>query len=637
MKLRVTVVLLALLVTVAMLSGCYNATPKASAIASPLLTSETAVATATTVRTTGKLPYQDVSLDTAARVNDLLSRMTLEDKAAQMVQAERGTAAEADVERLGLGSVLSGGGSVPADNSPVGWRKLMASYQQAAMKHGLGIPIIYGIDAVHGHNNVVGAVVFPHNIGLGAANDPALMREMGKAVAQELAATGIPWAFSPCVAVAQDPRWGRTYESFSDNAELVSRLALPFAQGLMEKGILPTAKHFLADGGTAWGTPQNSAYKLDQGDARIDEQTLRSIHLLPYKALIKAGVPTVMASFSSWNGLKMHANHYLLTDVLKGELGFKGFIVSDWNALEQLQPAAYDEKVALAVNSGVDMLMEPDRWKNAIAAIIKGVKDGKITQQRVDDAVARILAVKFDWGIFDDPLMAKIAPVPSTFGGREHRALAQELVSRSLVLLKNDKSALPFKQGSKLLVMGPAANDLGVQCGGWTLLWQGWSGDNGATSGTTILEGMKLCAARHGAEIITDTARAGEADAILLVVGERPYAEGEGDSKDLSLTGTKALQGNAQAMELAAKSGKPVVAVIVAGRQLMIAGELPGWDGAVMAYLPGSEGQGVALALFGEKGFTGKLPMPWYERVEDIGRTNAKLLFERGYGLVTAK
>jgi beta-glucosidase len=355
------------------------------------------------------------------------------------------------------------------------------------------------------------------------------------------------------------------------------------------------------------------------------------VHLPQYAALVKAGVPVVMTSFSSWNGVKMHANKYLLTDVLKGELGFKGFVVSDWNGLQQLDGAAYEDKVALSVNAGVDMLMEVDVWKATIKAIVQGVKDGKIQQSRVDDAVSRILRVKFNSGLFEDPYLEK--KPAAQFGTAEHRSLAAELVSRSLVLLKNENSVLPFKKGQKILVTGPAANDLGVQCGGWSLEWQGWSGDNKRTTGTTILQGMQTAAAAVGAEILTDPDDAPKADVILLVIGEKPYAEGAGDSPDMSLTGPQALEGNSQALGQAKSSGKPVVALMVAGRQLVISNEITGWDALVMAYLPGTEGQGVAAVLFGQKDFTGKLPMPWYAGVEDIGKDGAKLLFAKGYGL----
>lgn len=598
----------------------------ASAAAEP-----TATPTAAPTATPQKYPYQDAALPVEQRVKDLLSRMTLEEKAGQMVQAEVGTVAPAQAAKSFLGAILSGGDSMPGDGRPEAWLALVRKYQDAALKTRLQIPILYGLDATHGNGKATGAVIFPHNIGLGAADSPGLMEQMGEAVASELLATGIGWTFSPCVAVAQDPRWGRAYESFSSDPKLVSALALPYSQGLMKGGALPTAKHYAADGGAQWGTSKITGYSIDQGDARIDEKTLKALHLFPYTAQINAGVPVVMASYSSVNGVKMHADKHLLTDVLKGGMGFKGFVVSDFEGMEQLEGETLGDKVATAVNAGVDMLMEGGMWGMALKSLIEDVNGCKITQERVDDAVSRILTVKFTCGLFDNPYLT--TKNSGGFATGEHRALASELVSRSLVLLKNSGGILPFRAGQKIFVAGPAADDLGVQCGGWSQTWQGWSGDNARTDGTTILAGLKQEAAKVGAEILTDPAAVASADAVLLVLGEKPYAEGSGDSPDISLTGVKALDGNKAAMELAAKSGKPVVALIVAGRQLVVTNELAGWKAAVMAYLPGTEGEGVAPVLFGEKNFSGKLPMPWYRSVDDIGNAKAKLLFPVGYGL----
>ncbi len=614
-----------------LLAGCapapgVSATPRASA--SPVVPSAPTASPAS-----AETPlYLDPSRSAAERAQDLLGRLMLRQKAAQMVQGERLHASKDNVTRTGVGSLLSGGGSVPSDNSAKGWRAMIDGFQQAALAAEVGIPLLYGIDAVHGHNNARGATIFPHNIGLGATNAPELMDDMGRAVAEELLATGIPWTFSPCVAVAQDPRWGRTYESFSDDPALVSALAVPYAQGLMERGVIPTAKHFLADGGTAPGSSQVPGFSLDQGDAPIDDATLRAVHLPPYQALVQAGVPTVMASFSSVRGVKMHASQALLTGLLKQELGFSGFVVSDWNGVQQLPAVGYEAQIAMAVNAGVDMLMEPERWQQAIEAIVAGVEGGAISAQRVDDAVARILTVKFQYGLFEDPLLEGKRLGEGALGSAEHRALAEELAGRSLVLLHND-GILPLQRGSRVLMMGPGADNLGAQCGGWTLTWQGSDGKLD-TVGTTILEGMRQQAEAAGCTVMTDTNQASDADVIVLVVGERPYAEGQGDSADLSLTGSRALAGNAEAMRLARESGKPVVTVLLAGRQLMIADELPGWNAVVMAWLPGSEGVAVARALFGQRPFTGKLPMPWYASVEDIGKSGVQPLFPRGHGLM---
>jgi beta-glucosidase len=616
-----------------LLAGCAPG-GSASGRSAPICT-EAPSALATQDGNVAKYPFLDASLAIEERVADLLGRMTLEEKAGQMIQAEIGGLPPALVKISALGSVLNGGNSVLPSMDSDEIRDMVKQYQDAALACRLPIPLLYGLDAVHGHNGVTGAVLFPQNIGLGAANSPELMEQMGETVASEMMATGTPWNFAPCVAAAQDPRWGRTYESFSSDPALVSKLAVPLARGLMKGGALPTAKHYLADGGAIWGTPEAIGRRIDRGDAVIDEATLRSLHLPQYRALVDAGVPTVMTSFSSWNGVRMGANQYLLTDVLKGELGFGGIVVSDYDAVEQLAGASLEDKVAASVNAGVDMFMESSNWNAVLKAIVSGVSGGKIAQARVDDAVSRILRVKFEYGLFEDPYLEKKAA--GELGTQAHRALAAELVGRSLVLLKNDNGILPFKSGQKILVVGPAADDLGVQCGGWSLDWQGWSGDNGRTQGTTILEGLKQEAEKAGAEILTDTADAAKADAILLVVGEKPYAEMQGDSADMSLAGPLALPGNKEAMEFAENCGKPVVALLVAGRQVIITDELPGWDAAVMAYLPGTEGEGIAPVLFGEKDFTGKLPMPWYGSVEDIGEKDENLLFPMGYGLSYSK
>ena len=636
MQTRLMQVILIAGLIAALLLGCGPGgadlpTPAASMAPSTAATGAAATAPDMTPETTdAPLPFQDASLPVEARVQDLLGRMTLEEKAGQMIQAERGNASPAAVTKAALGAVLSGGGSVPGEGAPEDWLGMTRAYQDAALKCRLPIPLLYGVDAVHGHNNAAGAVLFPHNIALGAANSPELMEQMGVAVAEEMIATGIPWTFAPCLAVTQDPRWGRTYESFSSDPDLVSSLTLPFTKGLLAGCAIPTAKHYVADGGAIWGTSKTTGYYIDQGDAAIQEQTLRQMHLSPYQAMIQAGVPVVMASFGSWNGVKLHEQKYLLTDVLKGELGFQGFVVSDYNGIEQLGYGTLAEKVSAAVNAGVDMLMETGMYAMVLKAIVTGVNSGDIPQARVDDAVSRILRVKFKAGLFEDPYLENRRP--GKFGTVEHRALAAELAARSLVLLKND-GVLPFKAGQKIFVTGPAADDLGVQCGGWSLTWQGWTGDNRQTTGTTILEGLKQAAARAGAEILTDEAELAKADVVLLVIGEKPYAEGVGDSPDLSLTGKLALDGNAKAMALAEASGKPVVALIVAGREVILSDALKGWSAAVMAWLPGTEGQGVAPALFGERDFTGRLPMPWYKSVESIGKQDAEPLFPIGYGL----
>jgi len=580
-------------------------------------------------------PYLDSTLSTKERAADLLGRMTLEEKAGQMVQGVIGDVTAADMTGLGLGSVLSGGGAVPDDNSIDAWQSMVEMYQDGAMQTRLQIPFLYGIDAVHGHSNVNGAVIFPQNIGLGAANDPALMYDMGAAVAEEMKLTHTLWNFSPCVAVAQDPRWGRVYESYSSDSMIVSSLAAAYLKGQTDHGIAATAKHYAGDGGTVFGTGEGNNL-IDRGDTQLTEEQFRALHLAPYKALVDAGVKVIMASFSSFNGTKMSEDTYYLTDVLKTEFGFKGFIVSDWEATAGLSGDNFKQNVALAVNAGVDMLMEPYKYSEACSAIINGVNDGSIPQDRVDDAVGRILTVKFDMGLFEDPYMDNLKTEVDILGSAQYREIAGKLVEKSLVLIKNQDNILPLKKGQKIFVTGPAIDDIGVQCGGWTKTWQGLTDQmNGGkiTEGTTILEGLKAYADANNIEIITDPNHADEADVVILAVGEIPYAEFEGDSADMSLTGTTALPGNSDAISMVYSLNKPTVTLIVAGRQVVIDEYIDEWDAVVMCYLPGTEGGGIASVHTGETGFSGKIPMPWYKDVNDIGTAGADLQFAKGYGL----
>lgn len=580
-------------------------------------------------------PFMDSSLATNERVADLLGRMTLEEKAGQMVQGVIGDVTASDMTDLGLGSVLSGGGAVPGDNSIDAWQGQVEMYQDGAMQTRLQIPFLYGIDAVHGHSNVYGAVVFPQNIGLGAANDPVLMYDMGAAIAEEMKLTHTLWNFSPCVAVAQDPRWGRVYESYSSDQMIVSSLAEAYLKGQADNGIAATAKHYAGDGGTVFGTGEGNNL-IDRGDTQLTEEQFRELHLAPYKVLVDAGVKVIMASFSSLNGTKLSENTYYLTDVLKTEFGFKGFIVSDWEATAGLSGDSFEQNVELAVNAGVDMLMEPYKYAETCSAIIDGVNNGSIPQDRVDDAVGRILTVKFDMGLFEDPYMDNLQIDVDTLGSAAYREIAKKLVEKSLVLIKNQDSILPLKPGQKIFVTGPAIDDIGVQCGGWTKTWQGLTDEmNGGkiTEGTTILEGLEAYADANNMEIITDPDRAAEADVVILAVGEMPYAEFEGDTADMSLTGSTALPGNSDAISMVYSLNKPTVTLIIAGRQVIIDEYMDAWDAVVMCYLPGTEGDGVASVLTGETAFTGKIPMPWYKDVSDIGTAGADLQFAKGYGL----
>lgn len=576
---------------------------------------------------------KQVSVD--QKVSDLLSKMTLEQKAAQMVQIDQSLTNNQKMKDYDFGSVISGGGSIPnRTNTLSSWQSYIDNLQKGSMDSKLKIPFLYGIDAVHGHNTLDGAVVFPHNIGIGAANDKELTYKMGVAVANEMKLTKILWNFAPCVAVSRDPRWGRTYESFSSDTNIVTSLATEYAKGLLDNGVMPTAKHYLADGATTYGTGEKNQL-VDRGDAQMTDAQLREKYLPPYKALIDAGVKTVMPSFSCYNGVRMHANKYLITDVLKGELKFDGFVISDWEAINSLGGKDITENVIIATNAGVDMFMQPLQANDVLNSIVSAVNNKKIPIERVNDAVTRILRVKMEMGLFDDPMQEKTKSQVTALGSDEYRALAKQLVEKSLVLVKNEKNVLPLKKGTKIFLTGPAINDIGVQCGGWTISWQGKQDSNGKkiTKGTTILDGFKEYAAEYGLEIITDKDKASQADVVILGVGEIPYAEYNGDTKDLSITGDKALKGNKEAIDFAKSLKKPTVTLIVAGRNVIINDYVNDWDGVVMCYLPGTEGNGIASTLLNKTPFSGKLPMPWYKSLKNIGTDNAEIQYPLGFGL----
>lgn len=561
--------------------------------------------------------FRDPTLPTAARVADLLGRMTLAEKIGQMTQPEKNSIPPEDVTALGIGSVLSGGGGNPKPNTPATWAAMVRDYDAAARRSRLGIPLIYGVDAVHGHNNVYGATIFPHTISLGAAGDPELARRVARATARETAATGVRWDFAPMVAVVQDPRWGRTYEAFGDDTAAVTALSRAYLLGLQDAGdgrglaspraVLGTPKHYLGDGATVWGTSRmemlGARFYIDQGDMRVDEATLRANYLPPYAAAVEAGALSVMPSFSSWNGVKMHAHHYLLTDVLKNELGFRGFLVSDWQAMDQLDPD-YATAVATSINAGLDMSMVPYDYHRFIATLTAAVGHGAVPMARIDDAVSRILTVKFEMGLFEQ------APGDgedlSIVGAAEHRALAREAAARGMVLLKND-GALPLT-GGPLFVAGEAADNIGLQCGGWTIKWQG-EVTRDLTVGTTILEGLREAAPAGMRIDYSPTADfPGDERAAVGVVflHELPYAEGLGDRADLSLPAEQAAL-----LDKMRPRCERLVVVLITGRPLIITDHLARAEAWVAAWLPGSEGGAVADVLFGRVPFTGRLPLAW--------------------------
>jgi beta-glucosidase len=585
-----------------------------------------------------------------SQVREVLSRMTLEEKVGQMTQPEQDALKELDdIRTYFVGSLLSGGNSDPqrggaADNSLQAWTDMYDRYQQVAMKSRLGIPILYGVDAVHGHNNVIGAVIFPHNIGLGCARNPRLVEQASRITAEEVRATGIQWTFAPCVTVPRDERWGRTYEGFSESPELAASLGVAAVRGLQQNdlshplSVLACAKHYVGDGGTLMGTgtfgvAEGKKPMLDQGDTRMSERELRRIHMPGYPATVRAGVGSIMPSYSSWNGKKVSGDKYLMTDVLKREMGFDGFLISDYNAIDQITKD-YKQAIAISINAGMDMVMVPQRYREFFALLVANVKEGAVPMSRIDDAVTRILRVKFAMGMMDRN-RSQLADrrLHSTFGSAAHRQVARECVRQSLVLLKNSRRALPLRKTARHIhVAGKSADDIGNQCGGWTITWQGQSGDV-TTGGTTILQAIRNGVSKNTKVTFTqDGTNAAGADVGVVVIGETPYAEGVGDRDDLSLS-----PADVAAVENLKRAGLPVVAVLVTGRPLILEPILARCDAIIAAWLPGTEGQGVADVLFGDYRPTGKLSFSWprsnAQVPVNVGDRNYNPLFRYGYGL----
>jgi beta-glucosidase len=533
---------------------------------------------------------------------------------------------------------------------------MVEAFQDEALGTRLKIPLIYGVDAVHGHGNLRGATIFPHNIGLGAANDPALMEKIGRATAEEMLATGIRWNFAPVVAVVQDVRWGRTYEGYGESTEIVTSLGTAYLKGLQSLAdddiptsgqsilVLATPKHFIGDGATLWSSSRTGDYELDQGDMQVSEEILRELYLPPYQSAVAAGAMNVMASFSSWKDTKMHAQQYLLTEVLKDELGFNGFIVSDWQAIDQIYPDDYHTSVVTAVNAGIDMNMVPSNYVTFIDTMKQAVANGDISESRVDEAVRRILRVKFILGLFEHPMPDK--KYQASVRSREHLELARQAVRESLVLLKNESNALPLsKETPVIFLAGEGANDVGLQSGGWTLEWQGKPGND--NEGTTIFSGIK---AKVNSGTQVEYNRAGDfsefkdsdgnpliADVGLVVLAEKPYAEGVGDRADISLND---LENNL--ITHMKEQSKIVMVILISGRPRVITEQLPLAEAWVAAWLPGTEGGGIAEVLFGDYPFTGKLSYSWPRSNEQlpininnsVGKTGCDApLFPIGFGL----
>ncbi|WP_069770665.1 glycoside hydrolase family 3 N-terminal domain-containing protein [Streptomyces sp. LUP30] len=594
----------------------------------------------------GGLPYLDRKSPVRKRVADLLSRMSLEEKAGQMTQAERGAVGEgADVAAYELGSLLSGGGSTPTPNTPQAWAKMIDGFQLRTRATRFQIPLIYGVDAVHGHNNLVGATIMPHNIGIGATRDPRLAQRTGEVTASEVRATGVPWDFAPCLCVSRDERWGRSYESFGEDPALVQSMET-VVQGLQGRAdgrdlkdddkVLATAKHFVGDGGTEYGSSTTGTYTIDQGVTEVTRRQLEAVHLAPFRTAVDRGIGTVMPSYSSLDVLgdgqgpvKMHARADMINGVLKGRMGFDGFVISDWNAIDQL-PGDYPARVRTAVDAGVDMMMVPYGYKDFTSTLIDEVNAGRVSGRRIDDAVSRILTQKFRLGLFEHPYAQ--TRNASEIGGAAHRAVARQAAAESQVLLKNSGGLLPLRTSQKVYVAGSNADDLGNQTGGWTVTWQGASGAH--TQGTTILDAMR----KDGNVTYSKDASAPMTgyDVGVVVVGETPYAEGVGDvgnghSLQLSAADRAAVDRVCAAMKCAV--------LIVSGRPQLIGDRLGAIDALVASWLPGTEGDGVADVLYGKRPFTGRLPVTW-PRSEaqlpiNVGDTAYDPQFPYGWGLTT--
>ena len=581
----------------------------------------------------------DNSAQIESKIDSIIALMTVEEKIGQMTQIDQQFLDTIqDIADYGIGSLLSGGGSNPDTNHFEAWTDLYDEYQRVALSSRLGIPLIYGIDAVHGHNNVHGATIFPHNVGLGCANDYEVCRKVSEATAVEVAATGINWNFSPCIAIAEDERWGRHYEGYSEDVEIVTNMGVASIEGYQTKtlgssniSVVACAKHFIGDGATEWGTGMdNQPDKIDRGNALISDSLIRAKYLPPYIAAIEAGVGTVMASFNSINGLKCHANGYLFNDLLKGELGFDGFVISDWQGIDEI-PGDYKSDIINSVNAGVDMIMVPgavkwggEHYKTFISLFKESFDEGLITEERIDDAVRRILRIKFRSGLMENPMADR--SLLEKAGSEEHRAIAIEAVQKSQVLLKND-NMLPLAKDKNYLVCGSGADDIGKQCGGWTIEWQGALGD--ITEGTTIWEGISEQAS---ATLSADGKTDGSFDAAVVVIGENPYTEMEGDSDTLYLSKEdKQTIANVEALNI------PYTVVLITGRPLIVTEEIEAADAFMVAWLPGTEGDGVSDVLFGDVAPSGKLSFSWPKDMDNVpvnfGDEDYNPLFKLGYGL----
>ena len=569
------------------------------------------------------------------KVDKLIQSMTLDEKVGQMTQIDqRFLDTITDLSTYSIGSLLSGGGSHPKVNEPQAWLDMYNGYQSETLKSRLQIPLIYGIDAVHGHNNVYGATIFPQNIGLGATNNPELIFKISEATSIEVAATGIDWTFSPCLSSPEDYRWGRTYEGFSSDPSLVEILGEASVKGYQSaqtnsgKKVVACAKHFIGDGNTEFGTGMNGL--VDRGNTILTVDELKEKLLPKYQAAIDADVQTIMASYNSWNGVKCHGSKELLTDILKIEMGFDGFVISDWQGIDEI-PGDYKSDIITSINAGIDMVMvsgQGQPYKKFMRLLKESVEEGSIPLARIDDAVKRILKVKIRNGLFDNPLVENDAL--KVIGSDAHRDIARQAVRESVVVLKND-DIIPISKDSKsIVVAGRGADNLGMQCGGWTINWQGGQGD--ITIGTTILDGIKKSVSAETNVIYSEDGQDlndVDGELAVVVIGEDPYTEFFGDKDNLDL-----LNDDINTINNLKNKGYKVMVLLISGRPMNIAEHIDDWDGFAAIWLPGSEGDGVSDILFGDFQSTGKLSYPWPIKAENGANADDKdLLFNFGYGL----
>ncbi|MGI9027513.1 MAG: glycoside hydrolase family 3 protein [Candidatus Saccharimonadales bacterium] len=580
--------------------------------------------------------YRQSSQPIEARVDDLLSRMTLDEKIGQMALVDKNSLKKTvDISRYNLGGILSGAGAKPSNNTPHGWVEMVSEMKKQAQESRLGIPILYGVDANHGNGNVPVSTIFPHAIGLGAANDSELTTSVATATAQEVIATGINWSYSPSLDAPLDIRWGRVYEAFSDNPALNATQGAAYIKGVQQTSVLATAKHFLATGSMTWGQSKNKKFQIDQGVIPAHEELLDSHYLVPYAAASQADVASVMVGLSFWGDKRVIANKHLITDKLKNQLGYKGFVVSDWYGMYEFSGKSKYEANIETINAGVDMAMLPYDYKDFVKDVNRAVQKEAITHQRIDDAVRRILYQKFNAGLFDAPRQNQ--PGLDTVGSPQNRDIARQAVAASSVLLKNNDELLPLaKNADHILVAGSGADNVGRQAGAWTIEWQGING-NYVPGGTSILQGLRQTSPGNKIDYDANANFASniKADVGIAVVGEKPYAEGFGDNPNPSLD-----EADKQVIERLKERSNKVIVIVISGRPLLMTDQIKQADALVAAWLPGSEGTGIADVLFGDKPFKAKLPLLWPTGLHQIPTTvNGKTadgsapLFDRGFGL----